>query len=116
MVRRLGRPGVEADRVAHRRRWKAEAVMIVVKRRRGEALTARAPAPVMGEPATGGREARPGRDLPPFAYSSGSVVKVRGWPSLRAMSVARVAFSSATSLVNTATTQDPSRCAVSITP
>jgi hypothetical protein len=41
MVRRLGEPGVEADRIAYRQRWKAETVMPVVKRRCGEALTAR---------------------------------------------------------------------------
>jgi Transposase DDE domain/Transposase domain (DUF772) len=41
MVRRLARPGVEADRAAYRQRWKAETVMPVVKRRYGAALTAR---------------------------------------------------------------------------
>jgi hypothetical protein len=41
MVRRLGVPGVEADRAAYRRRWQVETVMSVVKRRCGEALTAR---------------------------------------------------------------------------
>jgi transposase len=41
MVRRLGKPGVAADRVAYRQRWKVETVMSVVKRRHGEALTAR---------------------------------------------------------------------------
>lgn len=41
MVRRLGGPGVEADRIAYRQRWKVETVMSVVKRRCGEALTAR---------------------------------------------------------------------------
>ena len=40
-VRRLGVPGVAADRAAYRQRWKVEAVMAVVKRRCGEALTAR---------------------------------------------------------------------------
>lgn len=41
MLRRLGEPGVEADHVAYRQRWKVETVMSVVKRRCGEALTAR---------------------------------------------------------------------------
>ncbi|HEX8374552.1 MAG TPA: transposase [Geminicoccaceae bacterium] len=41
MLRRLGEPGVEADRAAYRQRWKVETVMSVVKRRCGEALTAR---------------------------------------------------------------------------
>ena len=41
MLRRLGAPGVEADRVAYRQRWKAETVMSVVKRRCGDALSAR---------------------------------------------------------------------------
>ena len=41
MVHRLGRPGVKADLVAYRQRWKVETVMSVVKRRCGEALTAR---------------------------------------------------------------------------
>jgi hypothetical protein len=41
MVRRLGKPGVEADRAAYCQRWKVETVMSVVKRRHGEALTAR---------------------------------------------------------------------------
>jgi hypothetical protein len=41
MIRRLGKPGVEADRVAYRQRWKVETVMSVVKRRHGEALTAK---------------------------------------------------------------------------
>lgn len=41
MVQRLGKPGVDADRVAYRQRWKVETVMSVVKRRHGEALTAR---------------------------------------------------------------------------
>jgi hypothetical protein len=41
MVRRLGEPGVEADRAAYRQRWKVETVMSVVKRHCGEALTAR---------------------------------------------------------------------------
>jgi hypothetical protein len=41
MVRRLGEPGVAADRAAYRQRWKAETVMSVVKRRCGEALTAK---------------------------------------------------------------------------
>ncbi|MBL6082846.1 transposase, partial [Belnapia sp. T18] len=29
MVRRLGKPGVEADRIAYRQRWKVETVMSV---------------------------------------------------------------------------------------
>jgi hypothetical protein len=41
MFRRLGKPSVEADRVSYRHRWKVEAVVSVVKRRHGEALTAR---------------------------------------------------------------------------
>ena len=41
------------------------------------------------------------------AYSSGSVVNNNGKSRLRAMSVASVAFSSATSHVKTATTQAP---------
>ena len=41
MVCRLGRPGVKADQVAYRQRWKVETVVSVVKRRCGEALTAR---------------------------------------------------------------------------
>ncbi|WP_043341668.1 transposase [Belnapia moabensis] len=41
MVRRLGKPDVEADRVAYRQRWKVETVMSVVKRCHGEALTAK---------------------------------------------------------------------------
>ena len=41
MVRRLGKPGVEADRVACRQRWEVETIRSVVKRRHGEALTAR---------------------------------------------------------------------------
>ncbi|WP_218127581.1 transposase [Belnapia rosea] len=41
MVRRLGEPGVEADCIAYRQRWKVETVMSVIKRRHGEALTAR---------------------------------------------------------------------------
>ena len=41
MMRRLADPGVEADRAAYRRRWQVETVMSVVKRRCGEALTAR---------------------------------------------------------------------------
>lgn len=41
MVRRPADPGVEADRAACRRRWQAETVMPVVKRRCGEAPTAR---------------------------------------------------------------------------
>jgi hypothetical protein len=41
MLRRLGVPGVEADPIAFRQRWNAETVMSVVKRRCGEALTAR---------------------------------------------------------------------------
>jgi Transposase DDE domain len=41
MVRLLGEPGEEASRRAYRQRWKAETVMSVVKRRCGEALTAR---------------------------------------------------------------------------
>ena len=41
MLRRLGAPGVEADRVAYRQRWRAETVMSVVKRRCGDALSAR---------------------------------------------------------------------------
>jgi hypothetical protein len=41
MFRRLGDPGVQADHMAYRQKWKIEAVMLVVKRRCGEALTAR---------------------------------------------------------------------------
>jgi hypothetical protein len=41
MVRRLGEPGVGADCVAYRQRWKVETVMSAVKRRHGEALTAK---------------------------------------------------------------------------
>jgi hypothetical protein len=41
MVRRLGKSGEPADRAAYRQRWKIESVMSVVKRRCGEALTAR---------------------------------------------------------------------------
>jgi hypothetical protein len=41
MVRRLGEPGDEASRGTYRQRWKAETVMSVVKRRWGEALSAR---------------------------------------------------------------------------
>lgn len=41
MVHRLGKPGDRDDRAADRQRWKVEAVMSVVKRRCGEALTAR---------------------------------------------------------------------------
>ena len=41
MLRRLGAPGVEADQAAYRQRWKAETVMAVVKRRCGDALSAR---------------------------------------------------------------------------
>ena len=41
MVRRLGEPGLNADRIAYRQRWKVETIMSVVKRRCGEALTAR---------------------------------------------------------------------------
>jgi hypothetical protein len=41
MLRRLGDPGVEVDRVAYRQRWKVETVMSVVKRRCGEALSAK---------------------------------------------------------------------------
>lgn len=41
MLLRLGVPGVAPDRVGYRQRWKAETVMSVVKRRCGEALTAR---------------------------------------------------------------------------
>jgi len=41
IVRWLGRPGIRADRAAYRQRWRAETVMSVVKRRCGEALTAR---------------------------------------------------------------------------
>jgi hypothetical protein len=41
MVRRLGSPGKQADRAAYQQRWKVETVMSVVKRRRGDALTAR---------------------------------------------------------------------------
>ncbi|MBE7181927.1 MAG: hypothetical protein INR71_12110 [Terriglobus roseus] len=41
MVCRLGQPGMQADLVAYRQRWKVETVMSVVKRRCGEALTAR---------------------------------------------------------------------------
>jgi hypothetical protein len=41
MVRLLGEPGEEASRRAYRQRWKAETVMSVLKRRCGEALTAR---------------------------------------------------------------------------
>ena len=40
-------------------------------------------------------------------YSSGSVVNSSGYSLLRAMSVALVAFASASSLVKTATTQTP---------
>ena len=41
MLRRLGEPGVEVDRAAYRQRWKVETVMSVVKRRCGEALSAK---------------------------------------------------------------------------
>jgi hypothetical protein len=41
MVRRLGGPGDEEARRAHRQRWKAETVMSVARRRWGEALSAR---------------------------------------------------------------------------
>ena len=41
MLRRLGVPGVEADRAAYRQGWKAGTVMSVVKRRCGDALSAR---------------------------------------------------------------------------
>ncbi len=41
MVRRLGEPGDEEARRTYRQRWKAETVMSVVKRRWGEALSAR---------------------------------------------------------------------------
>ncbi len=41
MLRRLGAPGLAADRAAYRQRWKAETVMSVVKRRCGDALSAR---------------------------------------------------------------------------
>jgi hypothetical protein len=41
MVERLGEPGDEEARRAYRQRWKAETVMSVVKRRWGEALSAR---------------------------------------------------------------------------
>jgi hypothetical protein len=41
MVRRLGKAGNSEDRAAYRQRWKVETVMSVVKRRYGEALTAR---------------------------------------------------------------------------
>ena len=41
MVRRLGEAGDEGSRRAYRQRWKAETVMSVVKRRWGEALSAR---------------------------------------------------------------------------
>jgi Transposase DDE domain/Transposase domain (DUF772) len=41
MVERLGEAGDETSRRAYRQRWKAETVMSVVKRRWGEALSAR---------------------------------------------------------------------------
>jgi hypothetical protein len=41
MVERLGGAGDEAARKAYRQRWKAETVVSVVKRRWGEALSAR---------------------------------------------------------------------------
>ena len=41
MLRRLGASGVPADRAAYRQRWMAETVMSVVKRRCGDALSAR---------------------------------------------------------------------------
>jgi hypothetical protein len=41
MVRRLSKAGNPEDRAAYRQRWKALTVMSVVKRRCGEALTAR---------------------------------------------------------------------------
>jgi hypothetical protein len=41
MVRRLGKSDDPADRIAYRQRWKVESVMSVVKRRCGEAPTAR---------------------------------------------------------------------------
>ncbi|WP_223861670.1 transposase [Geminicoccus harenae] len=41
MVRRLSKTGNPADCAAYRQRWKVETVMSVVKRRCGEALTAR---------------------------------------------------------------------------
>lgn len=41
MVRRLSKAGDLDDRAAYRQRWKVETVMSVVKRRCGEALTAR---------------------------------------------------------------------------
>ena len=41
MVGRLGKPDVEADRAAYRRRGIVETFMSVMKRRHGEALTAR---------------------------------------------------------------------------
>jgi hypothetical protein len=41
MVRRLGDPGDPESRRTYRQRWKAETVMSVVKRRWGEALSAR---------------------------------------------------------------------------
>ncbi len=41
MVRRLGEAGDEGSRRVYRQRWKAETVMSVVKRRWGEALSAR---------------------------------------------------------------------------
>jgi hypothetical protein len=41
MVRRLGKPGDPADWAAYRQRWKVESIVSVVKRRCGEALTAR---------------------------------------------------------------------------
>jgi hypothetical protein len=60
-------------------------------------------------------------DHPPFReqrrafQSSGSVVNWSGWPLLRAVSVARAALVSATSLAKTATTHRPRLCAVIIT-
>jgi putative ABC transport system substrate-binding protein len=67
--------------------------------------------------------ARPGGNVTGFStlsaqrlnYCSGSVVKASGYPALRPSSVASVAFVSATSLVNTATTQQPRKCAVIMT-
>jgi hypothetical protein len=41
IVRRLGKAGDPADRAAYRQRWKALTIRSVVKRRCGEALTAR---------------------------------------------------------------------------
>ncbi len=59
------------------------------------------------------------RSMPPCGrnvlYCSGSVVNMSGYPSLRPALVPSLALLSATSRVNTATTQTPRECAVIMT-